>query len=108
MEERNKTRLQIITLYKHTAKTMTEIANELNVSKSTVSRTIQRYEETGSYETNYQNCGRAPQFDDRDIRHMRNLCVKSPRATATQLAVQLGASGDCDISTVRRYLRKIG
>lgn len=87
---------------------MTEIASDLKTSKSTVSRTIQRYRETGQYGTLYQNCGRTSVFDERGKRHLKSLCLKNPRGTASQIQCDLGAAGECDISTMRRHLRQEG
>lgn len=101
-------RLQIITLHIHTDKSMTEIANDLGTSQSTVSRVISRYKETGEHETNYKNCGRKPIFGDRDLRRMRTVAVKNPRLSAVQIQSEIGASGDCCIRTMRNALNKAG
>ena len=101
-------RLQIITLYKHTAKKVGEIAADLGVHKSTVSRTIKRYKESGDYKTNYSNCGRRHIFDERDHRRIRNLSLVSPRASASEIRSQMGAEGDVSERTMRRTMASIG
>lgn len=60
------------------------------------------------YGTLYQNCGRQFAFDKRGQRRLIHLCLKNPRATATQIQQELGPAGDYDINTIRRHLRKAG
>lgn len=100
--------LQIITLFENTSKSREEIARDLGVSRSQVSRTIKRFQETGSHATAYGNCGRSPTFSDRDIRHIRNISISSPRSSASDVQRQLGASGDCSLRTVQRAMLSAG
>lgn len=101
-------RLQIITLHKHTEKSVTEIAKDLKISHSIVSRTISRFRETGDYTTKYENCGRSQIFDERDKRRMKNVSVKNPRLTAEEIQIEIGAQGDCSLRTVQRTLSEAG
>jgi transposase len=107
MEKHNDKRLQIVTLHQYTDQSMGDIANHLDISKSTVSRTIKRFEETDDYKTQYENCGRKAAFDERAIRHMKSIVVKDPRLSAGQIQEKMGA-GNYDVSTVRRHLRAAG
>ena len=115
MEGRNEIRCKIIALFEHTEKSQAEIANDLNISKSTVSRTISRYQQTGCYETNYQNCGPKEKFNERDLRRVKHLVVQNPRSSAKDILrdYQAGASGDESINinserTMRRVLNIAG
>lgn len=107
-ENHDAVRLKIVTLYKHAEMTVMEIAKELDISHSTVSRTIRRFQETGSHTTKYENCGRPPSFDERDIRRMRHIASKDPRKSAGEIQKELGATGECSLRTVQRTLTKVG
>lgn len=108
--ERNEKRLQVITLYQHTTKTHNEIAFDVGVNKSTVSRIIKQYEESGEYKTRYENCGgQNKKFCKRDLRHLRRLVVKSPRSTAADIHEAMGVSAkDVSLRTVQRALNEAG
>ena len=111
MADKNDIRLQIITLHDNTTKSTRESASNLGVSQSMVAKTIQQYKERGTHQTDYSKCGRPQHFDDRDLRHFKNVCVcvKSPRLSAVNLHASLTASGDtCSYSTVKRALVKAG
>ena len=89
MSSHDDVRLEIITLWKNTTKTHDEIARNVGVSQSTVSRTIKRYEEEGTHKTKYENCHRPRIFDERDMRHMRKLALDNPRAPAAEIQRQM-------------------
>ena len=101
-------RLQIVKLSINTSKTTREIAADVGVSQSTVVATIRRYKEEGLYYTKYENCGRKPVFDDRNQRHIRNLCINSPRSTTGAIQMMLGASDDCSLRSMQRTLASAG
>lgn len=107
-QEHDDKRLQIITLMEHGNFSMREIARRLNCDHKTVSRTWQRYQESGDHRTLYGNCGRPPKFDERQMRQIKRSCVASPRSSAADLLNQIGASGDCSVRTMQRTLNKIG
>lgn len=108
MADRNDKRLQIVTLARNTSKSMREIAADLGIHHTTVSRTIARYNEEGDFKTQYENCGRKSIFDERDKRHIRALSVKSPRASAAEIQRQVGAFGDCSLRTFQRVMLQSG
>lgn len=96
--------LKIVTLHENTTKSVMEIASDLGISHSQVSRVIAKYKATGNYETDYKNCGRKAKFDERDLRRIRNVCLKSPRSSAADVQREIGAMGDCCVRTVQRAL----
>ena len=89
METHNDLRLQIITLHQITAKSTREIASDLGVSQSMVAKTISAYWGHETHTTNYENCGRPKIFDDRALRNIRNMSIKSPRSTAKDIHTTL-------------------
>ena len=79
MNKRNAKRVQIITLMENMSKTHKDIANIVCVSRYSISRIIQKYEETGDASISYSNCGgHNKKFDDRYLRHIRNPVLSSP------------------------------
>ena len=110
MANRNQKHAQIITLAENTGKRTREIAEAVGVNQSTVSRVIKQFRETGDFQTRYQNCGGHNKvFNERDIRHIRSLCVQSPKSTANELRLQLGAAGDgVSVSTMKQALQEAG
>ena len=109
MADRNITRHKIITLSENTDKTHQQIADIVGVNRSTVSRVIQRQQESGDCTTHYANCGgQNKKFNERDLRHIKNLVVANPRASANDIKQQLGAAGDVGISTMKRAIIEAG
>lgn len=110
MTDRNQRRAQIIILADHTSKTQREIAEAVGTNQSTVQRVLKQYRETGDFTTSYENCGGHNKiFEDRDLRHIRQLCVKSPKARAQDIKTELGAKGeDVSLSTMKRALIEAG
>lgn len=91
-------------------KTCREIAEITGCSKSTVARVIQQHRETGDIPTSYENCGgHNKKFDERDLRHIRQVAVRNPRSTAAEIQQELGPIGDTvSLSTMKRALREAG
>lgn len=106
--EHDNKRLQIITLMENADLSMREVAKRLGVDHKTVSRTWQRYQETGDHRTNYHECGRPTVFNEKDERQIRRICVKNPRSSAAEILHEIGASGDCSTRTMQRTLNRIG
>lgn len=110
MNDKEKKRVEIITLFEHTSKTKREIAEIVGLHESSVSRIIKQYEETGNVELRYENCGGAnKKLDERDLRFMRRLSGNNPRMTAGEIQREMGSRGD-DISlrTIQRGLCEAG
>lgn len=53
---------------------------------------IKQFKERGHHHPDYSKCGRPERFDNRDLRHMRQLVVKKPRATVNTIKEQMGAT----------------
>jgi transposase len=107
---RENKRIEILALYRHTAKSQSETARYLDVNQSTVSRVIAKYEREGNVDLKYDNCGGSNRkFDDRDLRHIRNMVIKRPRSCARDIKQQLGPSGDnVSLRTVSRAMANAG
>ena len=105
-ERHDRKRLEIKTLYQNTSLSLTEIGRRLNVDKSTVSRVVKQLRESGTFETQYSNCGRKPILNERDHRRIRQTCVKNPRYSAHDIVEEVGA--ECSDRTMRRVLNEIG
>ena len=109
MDIKNWKHVEIITLFKHTNKSQTEIAQAVGMNQSTCSRVIKQYQQYGDCMTNYQNCGGSnKKFNKRDLRHLRSLVVKSPRCTAANIRAELGVFGGVSIRTIQRALVEAG
>ena len=87
-DSREKKRAEILALYRHTTKSQSQIARNLNVNQSTVCRVIAQYQREGNVDLKYDNCGGSNRnFDDCDLRHIRNMVIKSTRSTARDIQV---------------------
>ena len=110
MNDRERKRVEIVTLHKNTTKTVREIADIVGMSKTSVADIIKQYETTGDVSLRYSNCGGSnKKLNDRDLRHMKNICIQSPRLTSRGIQEALGPAGD-DISlrTIQRGLIEAG
>ena len=67
---------------------------------------IKQFKDRGHHHPDYSQCGRPETFDNRDLRHMRQLVVKQPRATANTIKEQMGAT--VSLRTVQRGLNRAG
>ena len=110
MDEREKVRIQVWTLSQHTTKTQKEIAEAVGITQSGVSKILKSVEQRGTTATAFDNCGgHNKTFDDRALRHMRQVVVKNPRATAEEVRNQLGEEVQgVSVRTVRRALVEAG
>ena len=106
----NEKRAQIIALAEHAGKSSRQIASDLGLCQSTVSRIIKKYKETGSYESGHQNCGSVSKIDERGDRLIVRLSKKDPCSSSSYIAKELEEFHDIhvDSSTVRRHLLKEG
>lgn len=101
-------RLKIVTLFEHTSKSQREIADDLQVSQSMVSKVIKDFKKRGTHLTNYGNCGgHNKHFNDRDLRRIKTLSKKNPRADAAEIQRHLSPSGDCSVRTMQRALVRL-
>lgn len=108
--DKEKKRLQIITLHQNTTKSIREIADDLDVSIGLVHKVIKQQEEEGNVDLHYKgNCGHPKLFDDRDLRHIKDIVIKNPRLTARGVQKELGECGDgISIRTMQRALNEAG
>jgi transposase len=85
------------------------IADKYNVSKTTVHRIIQEFEEYGITKTQPRS-GRPQEFDDRDKRHLVQLVEKDHSAPLHQIVAQMQdiTQKNVSASTVRRTLHAEG
>ena len=88
----------------NTSKSTRQIASDLGVSQSHVSKVIAQYKEEGDIGLHYENCGGSnKKVTERDIRHMRDICVKSPKSCASEIKSLMGPSGDhLSVRTMQR------
>jgi transposase len=103
-------RERVIALSQHTSKTHREIAEDLQMCQSTVTRIISHYRCTGSTETSRRGCcGRRSKLCDRDKRSLIQESIKNPQKTARELQVSVGEPvRNISIATVKRVLRDGG
>jgi transposase len=84
-----------------------QISRVLNVSQPTCCRIIHLFETTGSTSSNRANCGGHNRLPTRTERALRRSSTANPRATARQIAQDVGGHAlSVDISTIRRSLRR--
>jgi len=81
-----------------------KIALTLQVHKSTVSRILRLYEETGSVERKMSS-GRPRKLNDRDERSLVSVITKDRRANLSEIANSLPTK--VSTATVRRTLRRL-
>lgn len=102
-------RLQIVTLRKHTTKSLRQIAEDLDLSKSAVGRVLLSYQTTGSHHSARSNCGRHRVTSAAEDRLLIRMSKKDPRASSVQLQSELSAIGiDITSRTVRNRLQEAG
>ena len=86
-----------------------QISRLLGVSQPTCHRIIRLYKTTGTTNSKRKNCGGQNRLPVRTERLLRRASVSNPRATARQLAHEVGGHAEeVDISTIRRSLRRNG
>lgn len=101
---------QIITLHRHTSKNQREIATELNISQTTVSKVIKIWSETGSIEDHSED-QRGPKYklDAREVRKLRVEAKKDPRRSAREIQAAAGpVAQTLSVRTIQRYLHRDG
>lgn len=99
-------RAKIVALWEYAGKSTRQIAADMGLVQSTVSRIIKRYKETGSFQSDRDQCHRPRKTDDRDDRILLRLSSKKPHASSLDIANELREDYDIDLdsSTVRRRL----
>jgi transposase len=103
-------RERVIALNLHTTKSHLEIANDLHLCRSTVTRIINLHKKTGSVKTlRNGRCGRKGKLSKRDKRMLLRESVKDPQKTARECQDTVGdAIPSVSIATVKRVLRNGG
>ncbi len=86
-----------------------KIAKTLKLSCSTVAKTIQRFNRTGSTQ-NRPRHGRPKKLSARAQRHIQRLCLGNRRMNAASIAAEVEGVGGQPVSaqTIRRTLHQIG
>ncbi len=86
-----------------------KIAKTLKLSCSTVAKTIQRFNRTGSTQ-NRSRHGRPKKLSARAQRHIQRLCLGNRRMSAASIAAEVEGVGGQPVSaqTIRRTLHQIG
>ncbi len=86
-----------------------KIAKTLKLSCSTVAKTIQRFNRTGSTQ-NRPRHGRPKKLSARAQRHIQRLCLGNRRMSAASIAAEVEGVGGQPVSaqTIRRTLHQIG
>ncbi len=73
-------RLRIVEAHKNGAGT-TELAREYGVSRWTVYRLVQRFEETGSVDLAFKRCGRKPKLTALQLLAVKEMLAENPKAS---------------------------
>ncbi len=86
-----------------------KIAKTLKLSCSTVAKTIQRFNRTGSIQ-NRPHHGRPKKLSARAQRHIQRSCLVNRRMSAASIAAKVEGVGGQPVSaqTIRRTLHQIG
>ena len=103
-------RERVIALSHHTSKTHREIATNLGMCQSTVTRIINHYKRTGSVKTLRKGkCGPVAKVRNCGKRYIIRESVKDPRKTASEIQKSAGISAaHVSLRTIQRILRKGG
>lgn len=110
VSEKERKRIEIITLFENTSKTKREIAKIVGLHESNVGRIIKQHEETGDISLRYENCGgKNKKLDERDLRTIRRISGNNPRMTAAEIQKEIGGRGDgmC-LRTIQRGMNEAG
>ncbi len=86
-----------------------KIAKALKLSSSTVAKTIQRFNRTGSTQ-NRPRHGRLKKLSARAQHHIQRLCLGNRRMSAASIAAEVEGVGDQPVraQTIHRTLHQIG
>src|ERR1043165_4506655 len=99
-------RAQILGLHKHTTKSFREIARDLGVNHTTVSRIIKYYEETGSLSSK-KRPGRPRKTTVLTDRRIRRYSITSPFISARTIKSNLKPIlHNLSVRTIQRRLQK--
>ncbi len=79
-----------------------KIAKTLKLSCSTVAKTIQRFNRTGSTQ-NRPRHGRPKKLSARAQRHIQRLCLGNRRMSAASVAAEVEGVGGVSLSVLRPY-----
>jgi transposase len=86
-------RERVIALHQHTSKSHRDIANDLGLCQSTVTRLINRYQRLGTTATSrHKRCGRKSKLTTHDKRLLIRESVKDPTKTAQEIQKAVGNS----------------
>lgn len=89
---------------KNQGASISEIARELNFSRTAIRNAIQRYEETGSFERK-PNPGRPKKFTGRDVRALKHHVLNNRRETLSEIMVNIPVNAG--INTFRKELKHL-
>ncbi len=92
---------RIVALHKDGVDYM-KIAKTLKLSCSTVAKTIQRFNRTGSTQ-NRPRHGRPKKLSARAQRHIQRLCLGNRRMSAASIAAEVEGVGGVSLSVLRPY-----
>ncbi len=100
---------RIVALNKDAVVGYKKIAKTLKLSWSTVAKTIQRFNRTGSTQ-NRPRHGRPKKLSARAQRHIQRLCLGNRRMSAASIAAEVEGVGGQPVSaqTIRRTMHQIG
>jgi transposase len=87
-----------------------DVAAQLHVSQSAVSRIVRRYRKTNQHQALRKGkCGRKLSLSPKSIRLVARESIRNPHATARQIQMAVGGTvSDVSIDTVRRVLNSAG
>ena len=100
----------MIALSLHTTKKHREIATDLGMCQSTVTRIINHYKRTGSVETLRKGkCGTLAKVKESGKRYIIRESVKDPRKTASEIQRSAGTSAaHVSLRTIQRIVKNGG
>lgn len=98
-------RLRIVEAHKSGAG-MTELGRAYGVSRWTIYRLVQRYEETGSVELDFKRCGRKTSLTKGQIAAIEKILKKNPGARMQDIHDQLNLP--CTVHALYYIVRKLG
>lgn len=102
-------RILIVKMF-HEGRTFRDIAEKLNVAKSTVADIIKKFGETGSTKVSRENVGRPRKISPRMQRSLVRICKINRRSTVRNLTALWNHETTENVSreTCRRWIHKSG
>ncbi|KAI8086802.1 Homeodomain-like protein, partial [Halteromyces radiatus] len=94
-----------VVAYDNAGWTKTKIANHLGVSRMTVHKTIQRFEENGSHQRK-KGSGRKSKLTTRDVRSLERIVKGNRRDTMDDIKKKMAIN--VSHRTIRRQLNELG